>query len=251
MLVVISGLCFYASGLLVNDLADVERDRAERPSRPLPSGMVSCHAVRLVAMKLMALGLLFCLVSGARTLATGAVLVAAVLAYNLKLKDTHLGPWAMGACRGLSFLMGAAFAASWSNLTPGVAAALVTLTLYIVAVTRVARRETEEVGPGASAWLPPLAGALGLGVLTAVALSDTTNLWAFAAVAGMAWAVSLAASVSLSRGRAVPAAVGGWLGALLLYQSAFCLAAGNIGAGAVGCALWPCFTILGRHFPPS
>ena len=36
-LVIIACLLFYGAGLLLNDFADLEEDRRDRPSRPLPS----------------------------------------------------------------------------------------------------------------------------------------------------------------------------------------------------------------------
>ncbi|MBL0801214.1 UbiA family prenyltransferase, partial [Streptomyces albidoflavus] len=36
-----SSLCLYEAGMALNDWADREEDRAERPHRPLPSGRIS------------------------------------------------------------------------------------------------------------------------------------------------------------------------------------------------------------------
>src|SRR5260221_228220 len=43
-----ASVCFYAGGLLLNDLADLAEDRRERPSRPLPSGAASPWTVEFV-----------------------------------------------------------------------------------------------------------------------------------------------------------------------------------------------------------
>ena len=51
-----ASVCFYAAGLLDNDLADLAEDRAERPARPLPSGAASPRAVRGAAGLLTVLG---------------------------------------------------------------------------------------------------------------------------------------------------------------------------------------------------
>ncbi len=44
-----SSLCIYSAGLVINDLADVETDRRERPGRPIASGRVSPRAALFLA----------------------------------------------------------------------------------------------------------------------------------------------------------------------------------------------------------
>src|SRR5476649_2577392 len=110
-----ASLCFYAAGLLLNDLMDLEEDRAERPNRPLPSGAARPAHVWLVAAALTALGLALCLPGGLKALATGVGIVLSVAAYDCGLKKMpFLGVINMGLCRGLSVLLGAAFAGGFA-----------------------------------------------------------------------------------------------------------------------------------------
>jgi 4-hydroxybenzoate polyprenyltransferase len=102
-----SSMVLYASGTMLNDVFDFEVDRVERPGRPLPSGKVS----RRVAGWLGGLGLALgpCLALASGSAASGllaAVLALAILGYDIGLKHTWLGPAAMGACRGMNFLLG-------------------------------------------------------------------------------------------------------------------------------------------------
>jgi len=41
VLVAVAMVLFYTAGMVLNDLADAEIDRRERPERPIPSGAVS------------------------------------------------------------------------------------------------------------------------------------------------------------------------------------------------------------------
>ena len=102
-----ASMVLYASGTALNDVFDVEIDRAERPGRPLPSGRVSDKT----AAWLGGLGLL---IGPALALASGSVASAyrgsdpraLYPGYNAGLKHTWLGPLFMGACRGLNLLLG-------------------------------------------------------------------------------------------------------------------------------------------------
>lgn len=154
-------LCVYTAGLVLNDLADLEADRRERPSRPLPSGRIrpACARGLLAVLLAAALVLLFRLNAAAR--GVGLVLVAAVLLYDIVLKRVRfIGPVVMGSCRGLSLLLGAAAvrvdgrasAIAWAAAL-GLAAAIAALTGWSRNEARVAGRP-ERVGFLLSLLLP-------------------------------------------------------------------------------------------------
>jgi 4-hydroxybenzoate polyprenyltransferase len=151
-----ASLCFYSAGLLLNDVADVEEDRAVRPGRPIPSGRVSRSAATGVAVLLAAAGLVLCLFVGTRIVCIAVLLLAVVVLYDLRLKRIPvIGPLAMGACRGLNLLLGAA-ASPAALLTPVVLIAAGAETLYIAMVTQLARGETR----GGTRWTPARIGML-------------------------------------------------------------------------------------------
>src|SRR5436190_7298805 len=83
LLPICASLFFYGAGLLMNDLADEDEDRRERPNRPLPSGAASRTAVRaaLWALNLAGLGLL-ALSWHRDAMIFGVMLVVAVWLYN-------------------------------------------------------------------------------------------------------------------------------------------------------------------------
>jgi 4-hydroxybenzoate polyprenyltransferase len=167
--------CLYSSGMVWNDVFDLEQDRRERPFRPLPSGRVSRGTAVRLAAALMAGGLLSAFLSGwhgegldwTPGLLAGA-LAAAILLYDGWLKRTWAGPLGMGTCRFLNVLLGL-------SVTPGMAgrwglhlAAVVGI--YIVGVTWFARTEARTSTRSA------LAGAAGV-MLAALVLALPLPAW--------------------------------------------------------------------------
>ncbi len=101
-LVIAASLCFYAAGLLMNDLADEAEDRRERPNRPLPSGAASRKSVIMVMVALCVVGLGVLALSGnPHAVEAGGALILAITCYNFvtkhwpvvgrRLKHTSLG----------------------------------------------------------------------------------------------------------------------------------------------------------------
>lgn len=183
LLAVAASLCLYAAGLALNDLADLDEDRRDRPRRPLPSGRVSPRAARLAVLALAAAACGAIAPLGPAAWFVGALLAAAIAAYNLLVKPhPALGPLTMGACRGLSLLLGAA-AVRAGDLS--VSAAAGGMVAYIAGVTALARTETR------SPARPRLIGVL-LGLLLPiqallVILSRNPWSWVVAALLLACW----------------------------------------------------------------
>ena len=146
MLLAASSL-LYLSGVVLNDVFDLETDRSERPERPLPSGRVSLDAARRLGWKLLLLGVLLgtgagLFVGHLRPGIVAALLATSILLYDAWLKRTPLGPLAMGACRMLNVLLGMnvvdapLLAANW--LVAG------GIGVYVAGVTWFARRENDD-----------------------------------------------------------------------------------------------------------
>lgn len=127
---------FYAAGMALNDFADADLDRIERPERPIPSGRVSSGKALGVATALTAGGLAAASSAGPRALRIARPLAACVWFYDLIGKKTALGPLSMAVCRGLDVIMGAAENGWRSAVLPAGAIAGHTLT-----VTQVSRGE--------------------------------------------------------------------------------------------------------------
>jgi len=154
---ILISLSAYCAGLVINDLADFSEDLRDRPTRPLPSGRVSRRTALVLALLFIAIDLIAAALVSKPLLILATLLVAEILWYNLLAKKNALfAPIAMGFCRGLSVLVGAAAIAPPPPLA---LAAVALITLYIAGVTILARTETRNPR------IPPLIGALIRGLL--------------------------------------------------------------------------------------
>ena len=97
-LLVAASSLLYAAGVVLNDVFDVERDRDERPERPLPSGRISLRAARWLGWELLLLGTVAAgCASACSSACRGRPSVAVLLAgcivlYDAVLKRTLVGP---------------------------------------------------------------------------------------------------------------------------------------------------------------
>jgi 4-hydroxybenzoate polyprenyltransferase len=178
-----ASVCLYAAGMILNDVFDVDIDRAERPERPLPSGAIGLQTAALAGHGLLAAGVAAAVAAAVARgqiwpAVTGAILAAAVWLYDRHLKHhVVLGPATMGACRGLNWLLGMTaaggpFADQW--LVP------VGMAVYVAGITLFARHEA-SAGAGADKHADSATTAL---VLRAGA---ATMILGLAIAAGPVW----------------------------------------------------------------
>ncbi|MER5939951.1 SCO3242 family prenyltransferase [Streptomyces sp. NPDC001928] len=103
-----SSVCLYWAGMALNDYADAAVDSVERPERPVPSGRVPRRTALAVAGGLTAAGIgLAAVAGGRRSVGVAVPLAGLVWAYDLKLKSTAAGGFAMAGARMLDVLAGA------------------------------------------------------------------------------------------------------------------------------------------------
>jgi len=151
---VASSVFLYAAGLITNDLFDLDEDRHDRPERPIPSGGISQGSAAAAAILFFVLGIGSAFFAGKHCVFIAAILAVAVLVYNsLSKRVPVLGAINMGACRGLSVLVGVSAVGPVRAVSPPVVAAL-GIALYIAFVTAVAADETRCARVGAKRWLP-------------------------------------------------------------------------------------------------
>ncbi len=164
----VTTICHYWSGMIWNDICDVDQDRRERPDRPLPSGRIGMAAARRAGVVLLIAGVAAGWFASWTLWAAGTeaawrpglvatILPLIILAYDAWLKRTSWGPWAMGACRGLNVLLGMSangilVTKASTNPTPwcfGVDTSgwvvVAGYSLYMVGVTQFARGEADRV----------------------------------------------------------------------------------------------------------
>ncbi|MCC6906754.1 MAG: UbiA family prenyltransferase [Phycisphaerales bacterium] len=133
-------LLLYIGGMAFNDVMDVEIDRRQRPSRPIPSGRVtrSAAAMFVMACFLAALGILA--TQDLMALAWGFVLMIAIVLYDIIHARTVVSVALMGLCRGLVYVT-AAIAAGWSPQWSEPLLLPVALMTYVLSFSLVARSE--------------------------------------------------------------------------------------------------------------
>lgn len=177
-LMVSSGL-LYVGGIVLNDYFDVEIDKRERPSRPLPSGNISKRHALAIAMVALLIANTIALALGPLSLAVSLALTFAIIAYDYRLKHGLSGPFAMGGARFLNVIFGASpvllYANNHSYAIVGVAAA--SLFLYIVAITILSKKEAGNERPNST-----IAFLMVFGVISSVAALGLLLLhlqWAF------------------------------------------------------------------------
>ena len=256
----VASVCLYAGGLLLNDLVDLREDLAERPQRPLPSGAASRIAVGAVMGLLFLAALALCRLAGTWTLGVGAVLLGAILSYNLGCKRLPMvGAVNMGLCRGLSVLLGATAVPHGELSIPlmmhgrldHLVAAVAIVLLYIAAVTNLARFETKGAAPVFARWLP--ANVMIVGWAMFFPMVGGPNRAPTFALFLLAFLLSAHAGWELSRQpqTPLPAVIGKLIRLLLVLQAAFCAATGP-GLGSISAALlvlsWPLSRAVGQRF---
>ncbi len=156
--------CLYLAGMVFNDVFDRRVDAELRPGRPLPSGRVpTLSAIRLGVLLVVA-GIGSAQLVGTPSLMVALLLTACVFAYNGLLKQTPLGPLAMGACRFLNVMLGASAGEHlWSLPQLPIA---VGLGIYITGVTWFARTEARQ---SSRSQLLGAMGAVNLGLTVLLA----------------------------------------------------------------------------------
>ncbi len=252
--VIAVSLLLYMAGLIMNDLADVQLDAQERPDRPLPSGLLDEGLARLAMMSFMALALLLARYLGWATVLVALALVVTLTLYNYFFKRTVLGPLFMGLCRGLNVWLGVSLVPDRTDVLYAAAAGL---TVYIVAVTVVAREEMTGRRLGLRALFPLIVVA---GLTAALLMHSTVSgstLFRLAAVLFLGFSVTgLAAWRLWGAGPRTAAPFVGLLISVLMFLQAACCLAADAGWLSLAVALalllaWPLNRLLARAFAAS
>lgn len=149
---ILAGSLLYTGGMILNDAADVKFDREHRKGRPIPSGQVSLSTAWIVSIAMLIVGATLATWFGANPRIT-ALLVAAIVFYDLYHKQWAGSVIIMGACRMLLYLMAAS--AAPAAALPAAAA----LGCYVVGITVAARLEHKNGS------LPAASSMLALGLL--------------------------------------------------------------------------------------
>ncbi|MDD5707633.1 MAG: UbiA family prenyltransferase [Kiritimatiellae bacterium] len=220
-----ASLLIYAAGLVLNDVADIEIDRRERPGRSLPSGRVSLKAARRAGVALGVAGLAVAAGAGAPAFLAACGLFVLVLCYDFLTPRGSAGGLAvMGACRPAGVGLGIVAAGHGAGAAAPAWLAAAGIGLYIVAVSWLATGETVQRHLGSRRWLPLASAAAmlaGLLVLIEPVRSSPWPLAIGAAAFGAIWRISWRVGprpAPPEMGRAI----GAFIRALLWLQAACC-----------------------------
>lgn len=146
---VLGSALMYMAGMVLNDVFDVEVDRAERPERPLPSGRIAVGWARWLGFEMLFFGAVLAgfvsfLTGDPRSASMAIALAVLIVLYNRVLKATFFGPIVMGGCRFLNVLLGMSVAGvgvPWTEINYVIAAGI---GIYIVGVSWFARGEADD-----------------------------------------------------------------------------------------------------------
>ncbi|EMI52656.1 UbiA family prenyltransferase [Rhodopirellula sallentina] len=117
-LAIVSGVCLYWAGMILNDVFDLPRDRENQRQGPLVTGAISAGAAKTAGWGLLLLGIVPTLGIGFWSMGiigwlpaiVATVLAICIFLYDGPLKRTPIAPAVMGMCRVCSFLLGASAA---------------------------------------------------------------------------------------------------------------------------------------------
>jgi hypothetical protein len=208
VLVAVAMALFYTAGMVLNDIADAEIDRRERPERPIPSGAVNPLAAIAVFCGLIAVGLTLLAGEGLEPFFAGVGLVALIVLYDLWHKGNPFSPVMMGGCRALVYVVAGLAVADSLPRDLWVAAAL--LLVYVVGLTQVAKAEGGGI---LSRW--PVVAVLAPVVYWAIMLPSAWAALLLAVFAGwLAWTLRL-----LFVRRMIGPAVGGLIAGIALFDA--------------------------------
>ena len=182
--------CLYLAGMILNDVFDIDQDRQQRPSRPLPAGEIPISVAKFAGYMLLVLGIGIATAAGwweqatwmgaMPALLTASCLAAAILAYDKIWKTTWVAPWLMGGCRFLNVVLGASTLvfADQSNYL-GTAAPILwlgfCLGIYVAGVTWFARQEANSSAAHDSKFRFEL--QLGNGLMLVAMIAMASSVW--------------------------------------------------------------------------
>ncbi len=170
VILLIASACLFSAGMVLNDVFDVQRDREQRPGRPLASGAIDVSLARNVGLGLLGVGVGLAFLAGWKSGLIAILLAAFIWLYDGPLKRTAVAPFLMGGCRTLNILMVALTAGGTPNLAIWYAAAI---GVFISGVTWVARNEAADGQKSAELYLGSGLVFVGLMAIAAIVFCPT------------------------------------------------------------------------------
>jgi UbiA prenyltransferase family len=239
LLVMLAVSLLYVGGMYLNDAFDREIDARERPSRPIPAGLVAANTVFAAGFGMLLAGITVAMMAAVitgpdavwRPVLASVALAGAIVFYDWNHKGSALSPFYMGLCRVLAYLT-AGYAAVATPAVALFAAALISL-CYLIGLTYIAKQEAHDrIG---NLW--PL---LFLAAPIVYAVTQITHAPVAVSVVAAALVVWILQALSYLRRRGpgdVPRAVVSLIAGISLVDALFLASAGALlaAAAAIGC----------------
>jgi UbiA prenyltransferase family len=214
---------FYTAGMVLNDVADADIDRRQRPERPIPSGAIGASAALAAFGGLVAAGLAILAAIDLAALLAGVGLVALIVLYDLWHKGNRISPALMAGCRAMVYVIAGLAVADELPWELWAAAGL--LFLYVVGLTQVAK---VEGGGILGAW--PVAAVAAPVVYWAIMLPSVGSFLLLVAFAAwVAWALRFV------RARRIGPAVGALIAGIALFDALAVASVEGSGAAVAVC----------------
>jgi 4-hydroxybenzoate polyprenyltransferase len=106
LLLGVSSMCLYISGMILNDCFDYQEDLRDRPERPLPSGRIPLKFGWQLGWTFLFIGLGVAVMVGLQQLLIAGFLSVLIVFYNAVAKKQLYGFLIMGGCRYCNWLLG-------------------------------------------------------------------------------------------------------------------------------------------------
>jgi 4-hydroxybenzoate polyprenyltransferase len=141
-----SSSLLYLAGIVFNDYFDIEIDKKERPSRPLPSGKITKRKALTIAISSIIAANVLTLLINLTSLLVAVTLTTIIIAYDYRLKhNTITGPITMGFARFVNIILGASPALPTLLLSTASSKMLLfiatSMFLYVVAIGILSKKE--------------------------------------------------------------------------------------------------------------
>ena len=141
-----SSSLLYLAGIVFNDYFDIEIDKKERLTRPLPSGKITKRKALTIAISSMIAANVITLVINWTSFIIAIILTTIIIAYDYGLKHNNItGPIIMGLARSINVILGASPALSTLLLSVTASKMLlfiaISLFLYVVAISILSKKE--------------------------------------------------------------------------------------------------------------
>jgi 4-hydroxybenzoate polyprenyltransferase len=247
ILLCISTIGLYGGGVVFNDVFDAGLDKAERPERPIPRGIVSIREAAFLGIVLLLTGVVAAaIVSRISGLLALSISIAALIYNKWSKHHAIAGPLNMGLCRGLNLLLGISIVTSavpeWWFI------AIIPM-IYIAAITMISKGEVH----GGSKSTLYFAGFLYCMVIAAILfLSFTKEMlwWTIIFLLPFAWMIfsALIKAIRVPAPQNIGKAVKAGVVALILMNAAWAAAFEAIGLAFVIVLLLPLSLWLSKIF---